>query len=554
MSDRVIAGYAIEGKLGEGGMGVVYTAHDATLDRRVALKIIPSKTISPEGKERFIREARACSAINHPNIVTVYAAGEDEKGRPFLAMEFLEGRTMRDIIDEGPVAWDQVVRWAVEQLDAIGRLHQEGIIHRDLKPENVFVTNDGRTKLMDFGIARVGSAKTLTQVGTSLGTAHYMSPEQAVAEQRVDARSDLFSFATVLYEMLVGKLPFPGEHEMAVMYSIVNSDPIPLSDADIELPDGLEQMLLKALEKQPEDRYADAAEFREALASLIEGKEVVKTSPKRLIIVIASAAVLIAGAFVAGPLITGKVAERKRQTATQYNELGQDFQEQGDLAQARIHFRKAALADPSYAIPWNNLAYLEHGDRNFVEADSLYRQAIKADSLYTEAIDNLALVRWDMEDYQGAEVSFELAVRTDSTYVRAYSNLAQLLVERDRAIEATVIIWTGLSQSPDNPILLRKLGQVQSALDQETEARDSWLAAVNEAARRSKDARLAKEISSSVPELNELVAELHTFLARSYEGDGDANAAISHWSEAASSGIESYSNEATKALTRLGAQ
>jgi serine/threonine protein kinase len=172
MAPQTIAGYEIKGELGAGGMGVVYTALDATLQRRVALKVIPSQTISPENKERFLREARACSAISHPNIVTVYAAGEDDQGRPYLAMEFLEGRTMRDVIDEGPTPWKQAAAWAIDLLDALDRLHREAIIHRDLKPENIFVTAEGRVKLMDFGIAHMGSARTLTCSGRCRESGH----------------------------------------------------------------------------------------------------------------------------------------------------------------------------------------------------------------------------------------------------------------------------------------------------------------------------------------------------------------------------------------------
>ena len=218
MANKEIAGYEILGSLGEGGMGHVYRARDTTLQRDLALKVIRPESLTAVGKERFLREARACSRINHPNIITVYAAGE-ENGHPYMAMEFISGKTLRDIIDESPVTWQQAVRWVVDIADALSRLHQEGIVHRDLKPENVMVTEDGLVKLMDFGIAHIASSSTLTMEGTSLGTVFYMSPEQA-AGKKADARSDIFSLGTVLYEMLTGEFAFKGEHPMAVMYSI----------------------------------------------------------------------------------------------------------------------------------------------------------------------------------------------------------------------------------------------------------------------------------------------------------------------------------------------
>ncbi len=196
MERKTIAGYTIDSTLGEGGMGVVYRAVDPTLDRPLAIKVIKRKNLSATAKERFLREARASSRLNHPNIVTVYAAGEED-GHPYLAMEYVEGRTLRDVIDEGPIAWDQATLWIADILDALSRLHENGIIHRDLKPENIMVTGDGVVKLMDFGIAHMAAGDTLTQEGTTLGTVYYMSPEQAAGKRptrgATSSRSPRFS-------------------------------------------------------------------------------------------------------------------------------------------------------------------------------------------------------------------------------------------------------------------------------------------------------------------------------------------------------------------------
>ena len=191
MQGRRLGGYELRDKLGEGGMGAVYLAHDPTLDRSAAIKIIRAETLTTEGKERFLREARACSRINHPNIITVYAAGE-ENGTPYMAMELIDGRTLRSVMHDGPVAWRTATKWLVELLDALQRLHAEGIIHRDLKPENIMVTRDGIIKLMDFGLAHLTTQTAITQEGTTLGTAPYMSPEQVMG-RRLDPRSDAAS-------------------------------------------------------------------------------------------------------------------------------------------------------------------------------------------------------------------------------------------------------------------------------------------------------------------------------------------------------------------------
>lgn len=549
MTDRVIAGYEIEGKLGEGGMGVVYRARDTTLNRLIALKIIRPQSLSAQGKERFLREARACSAINHPNIVTVYAAGEDD-GRPFLAMEFLQGRTIRDVIDAGPVPWRQAIGWTIDLLDALSRLHGEGIVHRDLKPENLFVTSDGRIKLMDFGIAHMGAGQTLTREGASLGTAHYMSPEQA-AGKKVDGRSDLFSVASVLYEMLASKRPFDGEHPMAVMYSITNAPPTPLVEHDVELPDSLQAIIEKALEKDPEDRYADTSAFAAALGELIEPTPVA-SSQKRVIITLIAVGVLVAAALVVTPLVRKQVAERKRETATQHNELGMDYERQGKTLDAKMEYRRAAIADPTFALPWINLGALAMGE-DPVEADSLFRSAVRADSTNKTALYNLATVRWDLEDYAAAEGYYEASIRADSSFAAGYNNLAALLVDRGRAPEALVTVWLGLEHSPDNPFLLKKLGQVQIVLGENDPARDSWLHGLDEARRRAQDKRLAREIDTTQEELLALIPDIHSLLGQSYEAKGDTQEAIRHWKAAADSEIAPFSANARAALDRIQA-
>ncbi len=260
MIGRTISHYKILSKLGEGGMGVVYKAEDTKLGRVVALKFLPAEmTKDPEAKQRFVREAQSASSLSHPHITTIYEIDEAEE-QTFIAMECVEGESLKKKIHAGPLKLDEAIGIAIQLAEGLQEAHEKGIVHRDIKPDNVMLTPKSQAKIMDFGLARSAGKTTLTKEGTTLGTVAYMSPEQARGEH-VDHRTDIWSLGVVLYEMIVGRLPFRGDHEPAIVYSILNEDPEPPTTVRTGVPMELEKIVKKTLAKKPSERYQHAADL-----------------------------------------------------------------------------------------------------------------------------------------------------------------------------------------------------------------------------------------------------------------------------------------------------
>ncbi|MBW1915599.1 MAG: protein kinase [Deltaproteobacteria bacterium] len=278
MIGKTISHYKILEKLGEGGMGVVYKAEDTKLKRTVALKFLPPElTRDKEAKDRFIHEARAAAGLDHNNICAVHEIDETKDGQMYIAMACYEGETLKEKIEKGPLKIDLSLDFAIQIAEGIKKAHQKDIIHRDIKSANIIITKDSVAKILDFGLAKLKGHTKLTKEGTTLGTVSYMSPEQASGEN-VDHRSDIWSLGVVLYEMITGQLPFKGEYDQAVMYSIMNDEPEPLTGLRTGVPMELERIIKKNLAKDPAERYQHTEEIIVDIKHLMKNLESEKST------------------------------------------------------------------------------------------------------------------------------------------------------------------------------------------------------------------------------------------------------------------------------------
>jgi serine/threonine protein kinase len=261
MIGKTISHYKVLEKIGSGGMGTVYKSEDTKLDRFVALKFLaPHLSQAEEEKKRFIHEAKAASALDHPNICNIYEIGETGDGQMFIAMACYDGESLKDKIEHTRLPIDEAVDIAIQIAQGLEKAHSKDIVHRDIKPANILITEDHQIKIVDFGLAKLAGLTLLTKEGTTLGTVAYMSPEQTQGTE-VDHRADIWAFGVVLYEMLAGDRPFKGDYEQAVMYSIMNDDPEPIKKLNPAVPPELQQIVDHTLQKKPESRYSSAAKM-----------------------------------------------------------------------------------------------------------------------------------------------------------------------------------------------------------------------------------------------------------------------------------------------------
>src|ERR1041384_4637793 len=357
MIGQTISHFKILAQLGEGGMGVVYKAQDTELDRFVALKFLPQRLTSNEAERaRFLQEAKAASALNHPNVCIIYGIDEYQ-GQKFIEMEYVDGVTLRARVAESPLKISDALSFAIQIGEALNEAHGKGIVHRDIKCENIMLNSKNQIKVMDFGLAKLKGSLKLTKTSSTVGTLGYMAPEQ-IQGGEVDARSDIFSFGVVLFEMLTGRLPFRGEHEAAMMYSIVNESPESALTFREEVPPEIDRIIRRALEKDPEDRYqhiddmvseirrtqkqssrvvrpeagAIPRPFQSTSHSPVAEPAPVTRSRRTLWIALAGALVVVCGAavlLIRRPAETGKPADssRKMLVVLPFENLGSQDQE-----------------------------------------------------------------------------------------------------------------------------------------------------------------------------------------------------------------------------------
>lgn len=282
MSQMLAQRYELVEKIGEGGMAVVYKARCTYLDRWVAVKILRDQYANnPEFVDRFQREARAAARLAHPNIVSIYDVGEDQ-GRHFIVMEYVQGENLKDYLcNQGPLSPQMVAEVGQQVAAALAHAHCRGIIHRDIKPHNLLITPEGQVKVTDFGIARAAAASSLTETGVVLGSVHYFSPEQARGSS-VDVRSDIYALGVVLYELLTGELPFTGDSPIAIALSHLDSEPKPVAEVCPHIPKNLERAIMKAMAKDPADRYQTAGELWQDLIE-VAGKTAFQNEPTRVL-------------------------------------------------------------------------------------------------------------------------------------------------------------------------------------------------------------------------------------------------------------------------------
>ena len=523
MVGRTIKHYEIEAELGQGGMGVVYRAKDTVLGRTVALKFLPPMFAKDEdARKRFVHEAKAVSALDHPNVAVVHEIGTGDDGEMFLVMAFYEGQTLEDIIADGPVDLDDTVRYMLEAARGLSAAHGKGIIHRDIKPGNIMVTESGLLKILDFGLAKVSDV-TMTMGAMSLGTLAYMSPEQAQG-QPVDNRTDLWALGVVFYEMLAGKRPFDGPYDAAILYAAANEAHTTVQAWRSETPDHIAAVVDKLLQKKPELRYQSAddliSDLEQATAptpSVIQpvqqaapaaadssmapvpapmdsslgapvGSQPSMMAPvpasgmtmqKALMIVIA--AVVVIGTLVTiwvsmqgptEPATTATSAAPK--TAKEYVDEGVTYLNDGQVSLAQVSFERALEVDSTYAPAWTSIAgvFLQIGDPT--SARSAARRAISLDGQSSGAWYNLGLAQADLGETESAINALTTAVQLNASFVLAYSAWADLLIEDGRPTEALGVLERGLSaSSASNPyrfILYKNQGKAHLALDQPAEA------------------------------------------------------------------------------------
>ncbi|HYV23818.1 MAG TPA: protein kinase, partial [Pyrinomonadaceae bacterium] len=456
MAAEQLSHYRIISKLGAGGMGEVFLAHDTKLERKVAIKMLPAKSIDDaHARKRLFREARAAATLDHPNICAIHEVNEDGAAI-FIVMQYVEGETLAARLLESPMTPDEVIDVGIQVGEALSEAHARGVIHRDIKPQNVIITPRGQVKVLDFGLARVAQAedsigpeaKTVTQLteeGYIVGTVAYMSPEQ-LKGQPIDTRSDLFSFGVMLYECAAGKPPFTGGSKIEISSKVLQVDPRKPSEVNPGIPKGLEKIILRAMAKEPNDRYQNADEIlrdlRELRASLSGATELmpsvtrhpssagVATTAQSLWqlkwfrIAVIAVPVLIIATWIGWRLWRSTPYEPNA-AAKGYYDNGVTAMNAATYFQASTALKKAVDLDPDFAPAHTRLAeaYLEINNSE----EALYQLALAGQLANRRALANIDKLRFDAinatatRDFQGAVASYQKLSDQAPTSDRAHA-------------------------------------------------------------------------------------------------------------------------------------
>ncbi|NNF04242.1 MAG: protein kinase, partial [Rhodothermales bacterium] len=520
---KTISRYHVDAEIGQGGMGIVYRATDTTLERAVALKFLPPYMGTDENaKARFVNEAKAVSALDHPNIAVVHEIGKDESGYLFIVMAFYEGETIEELVEEGPMEIERVLDYALQTTRGLEAAHRKGIIHRDIKPGNLMVTDDGLVKILDFGLAKVQDV-TMTVGAMSLGTLAYMSPEQAQG-QEIDHRTDLWALGVVMYEMIAGRRPFDGPYDAAILYSAANETHEDIRTWRSDAPDELVGVVDRLLEKSPDKRYRDAAALLADLEAIRAGgkpatelsaiREADTSAAAKLpeashpttaadsaqsTISIsfsgptdipwkklgAAAAVVIGLAFSVWALkgsddgsasTAGTAVVTPAETALAREAVSEGTRylnnDQYDLALAA--FERARGHDPEYSPAWSSMssAYYRRGE--YGKAIDHAEQALLLDPNNESALYNLALSLAETGDIAGAEDAFRDVTELNPAFTPAYSAWGDILIEARRPEDALAVLQRGAAGASGPFVFLIyknqgkayvELGQFETALE-----------------------------------------------------------------------------------------
>lgn len=551
MVGRTIKHYEIESELGQGGMGVVYLAKDTVLGRSVALKFLPPMFAKDEdARKRFVHEAKAVSALDHPNVAVVHEIGTGEDGEMFLVMAFYEGQTLEDIIADGQVDLDDTVKYMLEAAKGLEAAHTKGIIHRDIKPGNIMVTESGLLKILDFGLAKVQDV-TMTMGAMSLGTLAYMSPEQAQG-QPVDARTDLWALGVVFYEMLAGKRPFDGPYDAAILYAAANEDHTTVKAWRDDAPEHLVAVVDKLLQKQPDNRYQSATDLiadleaatapppsviqpvvePAATSETVSGAAPVTDSATTSGMAPAPAAssgmnmqrailIVMGVVVVLGTLVTTWITMRGSseptsvavtKTAQEFVDEGIAYLNEGQETLALASFERALQVDSTYASAWSSMAgvLLQLGDAT--ASIRAARRAITLNPQSSGAWYTLGLATAEQDDLDGAIDALTTAVQLNSGFLQAYSAWGDILIEAGRPEEALDVLEDGLEATSTGSnlrfILYKNQGKAYLAMNQPAEA--------------------INFLESSF-RLNDEWAETMLLLGRAYDALGDRAQAEVYW-------------------------